>query len=191
MQTGDPQGDSLFWPVITGENPRTPSSRRCRARTRFRPTPTRGENWRRRSTPGSTATLSTVNKSSQFSNCPLGATVVSTNRGAERYRKVSDAIAVLETTAPVTPPPPTRRDEVRSAASSFGSFSPCSSSRRSRVFLILGVSPRVFQQGSQCFTLSYVRQAFSSYSVEESSTPCGSRRRSRFSRCAWRTALGG
>src|ERR1700684_4676456 len=30
-------------------------------------------------------------------------------------------------------------------------------------FLILGVSPRVFQQGSQWFTLTYVRQAFSSY----------------------------
>jgi iron(III) transport system permease protein len=31
-------------------------------------------------------------------------------------------------------------------------------------FLILGVSPRVFQQGSQWFTLTYIRQAFSSYS---------------------------
>ena len=31
-------------------------------------------------------------------------------------------------------------------------------------FLILGVSPRAFQQGSQWFTLQYVRQAFSSYS---------------------------
>ncbi|HEY5103914.1 MAG TPA: hypothetical protein VII65_02615, partial [Acidimicrobiales bacterium] len=73
------------------------------------------------------------------------------------------AIAALETAPPVPPSPATNKRR-----GSLGGvvlwlvlilliIAPVTS------FLILGVSPRVFQQGSQWFTLSYVRQAFSSY----------------------------
>ncbi|HEV3186643.1 MAG TPA: iron ABC transporter permease [Acidimicrobiales bacterium] len=74
------------------------------------------------------------------------------------------AIAALDTAAPVTPSPMTTSKKRGSLGGvvlwivlTLLILAPVGS------FLILGVSPRVFQQGSQWFTLSYVRQAFSSY----------------------------
>jgi len=74
------------------------------------------------------------------------------------------AIAALETVAPVAPSPATTSKKRGSLGGvvlwvvlTLLIIAPVGS------FLILGVSPRVFQQGSQWFTLSYVRQAFSSY----------------------------
>src|SRR5665213_2356680 len=74
------------------------------------------------------------------------------------------AIAALETVAPVAPSPATTSKKRGSLGGvvlwvvlTLLIIAPVGS------FLILGVSPRVFQQGSQWFTLSFVRQAFSSY----------------------------
>src|SRR5665213_149207 len=75
------------------------------------------------------------------------------------------AIAALETVAPVAPSPATTSKKRGSLGGvvlwvvlTLLIIAPVLS------FLILGVSPRVFQQGSQWFTLKYVRESFSSYS---------------------------
>jgi len=61
MQTGDPQGDSLFWPVLNNEQPANKIIRRCRQRTRSASTPTCGARWKPTSTRGSTRPSSPSN----------------------------------------------------------------------------------------------------------------------------------
>src|SRR5665213_1071967 len=72
------------------------------------------------------------------------------------------AIAALETAPPVTSTTTSKKrgslgGVILWLVLTFLIIAPVAS------FLILGVSPRVFQQGPQWFTLTYVRQAFSSY----------------------------
>ena len=56
MQSGDPTGDSLYWPVLHGRKPAAGAARRCpRSRPRTS-TPTPGGPARTRSTPGSPTT---------------------------------------------------------------------------------------------------------------------------------------
>jgi len=187
MQTGDPQGDSLFWPVITGENPSNaiipPLSSTHAISTKplhVGKTGDAGQHLVRQQ--HCQRLISHLN----FLTAPRRHGCLD-NRGAERYRKVSDgdrrarddrardaAAADLEET------------RFASAASSFGSFSPAHH-RAGREFSHFGresarLSNKV-RSGSRFPT--FARRSLAT-SVEESSTPCGSRRRSRFSRCAWR-----
>ena len=150
MQSGDPTGDSLYYPVLQGVVAAGRAARRSSACTRRPSTRTRGARRRPRSTPGSTATSSsdpgTGRPRGPAGDAPL-VPPLSRRAGGAGSRAGGPG-------GPLRWPASRARLGRRCSGCSSGS----SSSPPAACFLVLAVSPRLFAQGPQWFTLTYLRQ---------------------------------